>query len=117
MQAKARKLIAGAKAARRNQARNQRNRGGGGQRQQERPKTADEWWNDLAGTKDRERFIRAWFAETGGVLNVLRFEAMPCRNCGGSGLTKSTDPMSNEEIQHICTQCNLSGGERVVICK
>jgi len=118
MQAKARKLIAGAKAAQRNQARNQRNRGAAGpRRQQERPKTADEWWNDIAGTKDREKFVRAWFAETGGVLSVLRFETKPCRNCSGTGLTKSIDPMSNEEIQRICTQCNLSGGERVVICK
>ena len=41
----------------------------------------------------------------------------PCRNCSGTGLTKTIDPMSNEEIQHICTQCNLAGGERVVICK
>ncbi|MEN8151233.1 MAG: hypothetical protein ABFS86_15565, partial [Planctomycetota bacterium] len=106
MMARARKMMAAARGARRAAGRNARNRGAA-QRQQEKPKSPDEWWNDVAGSKDKERFLRAHFAEAAGVLTVLRFELQACRNCGGKGVTVTQDANSAEEVRHICTQCNL----------
>ena len=121
VRAKTKKATSGSKSrsrGTRNTGRNQgRNQGRNTpQRKEQKPKTAQEWWEN-ASTKSKEHFIRAWYAEFGGQLEVLRFETHVCRNCGGKGVEISRDSSSNEEIRTICPVCNLAAHERVVICR
>lgn len=103
--------------ARQNQNRNNRNnRPPAAQQKPETPTTPEEWWKQ-SSPRDKEDFVRAWFAEYAGVLEVLRFENRLCPACAGKGVTISRDPMSDEEVRHICDACNLAGHERIVIVR
>lgn len=120
VKARVQAALAAAKAA---QARAQANQGGrnnpprpGPAAKPDAPKTPDEWWAS-ASTRDRENLVRAWFAEYGGVYEVLRIVPKQCRGCGGRGVDVRIDAMTNNEVRLVCKQCNLAGEERIVVAR
>ena len=61
--------------------------------------------------------MKAWFAEFGNVLTMLRSEVNSCKSCGGKGITIMQGGLSGEETRLICPVCNLAGHERVVVAR
>jgi len=69
-------------------------RPGGGapaQTKADAPPTAEEWWESAAAS-ERASWLKADFAQTGGLFDVIRTNDANCRDCGGTGVTSNAAP-------------------------
>jgi len=74
------------------------------------PRSPEDWWR-TADERDRRGLLAAWFAEFGGVLEVVRCEERPCPNCAGKGLVHYSTGAA------VCPTCNLAGHDRIVVVR
>lgn len=82
--------------------RDQRRRGGaGGQGERE---TEEDWWR-LASRNERTGWLRAYFAEFGGYMEITNAYAEPCPNCAGQGFQLELGDTGREQKAE-CPVCH-----------
>ncbi len=89
------------RAKRAAQSRAARNQQGQGQDQEE---TDEQWWAN-ADHDDKESWLRAYFAEFGGQMEVVLAIASPCHNCSARG-TITVVGTTGREQQEPCPVCH-----------
>ncbi len=69
-----------------------------------KPPTRDQWWQ-RAGTKERQQWIMAFFAENSGLFEVAEEAKYKlCGQCNGIGL-ESERTQSGQTLTYLCTRC------------
>jgi hypothetical protein len=84
-----------------------RQAGGQGQNQQPELQTEDEWWKDKdVSSTTRTLWIKAWYAEKGGDVQVLSAHVNTCDQCGGPGFTEVIRPFDGGTQRIPCPLCH-----------
>ena len=72
--------------------------------QGEEEETDESWWAD-APHDDKESWLRAFYFEFGGQMEIVLAVATPCHNCAGRGTVLSVGT-TGREVQAACPVCH-----------
>ncbi|MCA8948458.1 MAG: hypothetical protein KDE27_03090 [Planctomycetes bacterium] len=86
------------------QAMERRRAAGGGAGQERAEQSDEEWWAESKAA-DRAGWLRAFYAENGGELQLVSASASPCVSCYGEGTTVDMGP-DGKPIRTPCFLCH-----------
>ncbi|MGE3171084.1 MAG: hypothetical protein AB7O97_00570 [Planctomycetota bacterium] len=83
----------------------QRRNAGRGAAGGSREQTDDEWWA-AADRQERTGWLRAYYAEFGGKLQMVGAYVQPCFACAALGTQTEMDPQTNKPVKVPCYLCH-----------
>lgn len=82
------------------------------QRQDGEKETDESWWKSLK-TIEKRQWLRAYFAEFGGQMEVASAHARPCENCDGKGTVTALGNAGRPQVSD-CPVCHKTRFTRMI---